>query len=75
MSSTDPVDHSLDGESQSASIITTSIVLVAFSGTLVLLRLFTRGFFLKAFGLDDLTIAISQVRLPGSAHLVRSQVY
>ena len=57
-----PVDHSLDAESQSGSIITTSVVLVIFSGTLVLLRLYTRGFFLKAFGADDVTIAISQVR-------------
>lgn len=61
MASNAPVDHSLDGESQSGSIITTSVALVVFSGTLVLLRLFTRGILLKAFGLDDVTIAISEV--------------
>lgn len=54
----------LDAQTQRPAIYTISVVLVVFSATLVLLRLHTRYRLIKAAGLDDISIAVAQVR-PG----------
>lgn len=53
----------LDAETQVPLLIGMSVGFLAVSTIAVLLRLYTRYIVIKAPGLDDITIAVAQVRL------------
>ncbi|KAK3936525.1 integral membrane protein [Diplogelasinospora grovesii] len=66
MASTAP-NHALDGESKKAEIISILSVCCFLSTALVILRVFTRSYVVRAFGPDDWTLVVAQVLALGAA--------
>lgn len=59
--STAPVDHSHDGETKVPEIIAIVTVCCVVTSTLVILRIITRAWIVRAFGPDDWVLAAAQV--------------
>lgn len=57
---TSEVDHSLDGESQSAYIVSVCAVACILSTAAVLARIYTRLCVLHTFGRDDFVMGVAQ---------------
>ncbi len=62
MASSDPPDHSLDSQSKKTEIVSILPVCCVLTTTLVTLRVITRVYIVRAFGPDDWTVVVAQVR-------------
>ncbi|KAL1893538.1 hypothetical protein Sste5346_006368 [Sporothrix stenoceras] len=61
MSTNDNIDHSRDGETKVPEIISIVTVCCTLTSTLVILRVITRAWIVRAFGPDDWVLAVAQV--------------